>query len=153
MRKLLLVFTGWLAVAALSAQCPALALGDFQDLQRAVPAEKEARILARGYDLHGQFTERGATVRRYRKCWQSTVGETAVFAQALLWDQGANSLTFATLDLRHYESLKRAILERHGQTYVAQEDRSFYVGKMFRYEFGLRRMDGQEYHTVRIALK
>jgi hypothetical protein len=62
----------------LVAQCPVLELGAFQQIQRTEGPEKEAKILAQGFDLHSDFVLGGKKNAPFqqmleRKCRKSKV--------------------------------------------------------------------------------
>ncbi len=149
MRSILL-FLGLLAFSgALLAQCPQIQLNDLQFLQKTEPAFKEAKIQALGFDAHNEFVRNGATFKGYNKCWQTTINGQAIFEQKLIWNVTQNTVMFLTLNEAHYQSLREAVGDRHpeagGQTVV--------IGKMFRYEFSIQRLDGLDYFALAVALR
>ncbi|HNE29132.1 MAG TPA: hypothetical protein PKL15_11895 [Saprospiraceae bacterium] len=148
--KSILLFLGLMVFSGvLFAQCPQIQLNDLQYLQKTEPAYKEAKILALGFDAHNEFVRNGATFKGYNKCWQTTLNGQAIFEQKLIWNVTQNTVMFLTLNQEHYQLLREAVGDRHpeagGQTVV--------VGKMFRYEFSIQKVEGLDYFALAVALR
>lgn len=151
--KFILILTAFFAVSAFGhAQCPEFQLSDLQTLQRADPALKESKIQDLGFDLRSEFITRGAKTRGYSKCWNATIREKAVFEQLLWWNTEANSITFLTLNEGHFRQLRQSIIER-GTTGAITENPDIYVGHLFLYRFGTKKVDDMEYYLVSIEFK
>ena len=151
MKKRLLLYSLLLCLAPLKihAQCQAMELGTLQSLQRADYDQKQFQIQRLGFDLRSTVEVEGATVRRYFKCWHTTMPDgTAIFDQVLLWNVEVNTLVFATRDKDHFKSLRDSIESRHGNT---GGNLDFYVGQQFFYRFSTQQIDGMEYFSVLIS--
>lgn len=146
---LLLVFSLFAGAHIACAQCPEIQLNELQYLQSIDPGGKEAKILAMGFDLHNSFVRNGATFKGYNKCWQTTEGDHAIFDQKIIWNVTQNTVMFLTLNTAHYQHLREAVSGRHpeaaGQTVV--------IGKMFRYEFSIQRVEGLDYYALALSQK
>lgn len=135
----------------LIAQCPVLELGAFQQIQRTEGPEKEAKILAQGFDLHSDFVLGGKKMRRFNKCWKGNAGK-ARYEQVLLWNSSANQMMLLLSDEAQYQSMRTTIEGRHNAT-SAQKGDDFYIGTMFRYHFSVQQLDAEPYFTIGIAFK
>lgn len=133
-------------------QCPELQLADLQSLQRADAALKESKIQDLGFDLRSEFTNRGAKTMGYSKCWNATIRDKPVFEQLLWWNTEANSLSFLTLNEAHFRQLRQSIVARGAQGSVT-ENPDIYVGHLFLYRFGVRKVDEVEFYSVSIEFK
>lgn len=134
------------------AQCPELQLADLQNLQRTDPALKESKIQDLGFDLRSEFQNRGARTLGYSKCWNAIIRDKPVFEQLLWWNTDVNSLSFLTLNESHFLQLRRSIVERGAQGGVT-ENPDIYVGHLFLYRFGVRKVDDVEFFIVTIEFK
>ncbi|MCB0533065.1 MAG: hypothetical protein H6574_05060 [Lewinellaceae bacterium] len=134
------------------AQCPEFQITELHDLQRAAVDQKDYTITTLGFDLRSSFTQRGESIRSYSKCWNSNFQGKSVFEQLVWWNQTANSITFMTLNETHYTALRKRILSRHSGK-PASENPDFYLGKVFQYRFGGRRVDEVDYFFVQITFR
>ncbi len=151
--KSFLILAVWITASAFGhTQCPELQLADLQNLQRADPTLKESKIQDLGFDLRSEFLNRGAKTLGYSKCWNATIRDKPVFEQLLWWNTEVNSLSFLTLNERHFQHLRRSIVERGAQGSVT-ENPDIYVGHLFLYRFGLRKVDDVEFYAVTIEFK
>ena len=122
-----------------------------QTLQRAGYDEKQNLIQQQGFDLLNTVTKDGVSIRRYYKCWETTLHDgTTLYQQVLLWDVDANTLVFATSDEADFQQLRQAIEARHGN---AGGNLDFYAGKMFFYRFDRQQIDNRPYASVTISLR
>ncbi len=151
MKFLLPLFACLLLQTAVIAQCSEFELATLQSFQRADESNKESQILGRGFDVHRQFVIAGHTYRRYDKCWVTTVGNTALYEQVVLWDATNNTITVAMMDEAKFKKLRSAIEERPSSPKPSGSD--VYIGKMFRYQFIQQQIDGQDYYAVCISFK
>ncbi len=145
-----LLFSALLVSKTIQAQCTGLPLGDLQYLQRANPDQKDNKILDLGFDLRSEFQNRGAFIRGYSKCWNTTIKQNTVYDQLIWWNQSNNSITWFTRNEKQYSSLRRSIVERKGSGKVT-ENPDFIVGQQFRYRFGGQKVDGIDYFFVTIS--
>lgn len=130
------------------AQCPEIPLNELQYLQKIEPAAKEAKIRALGFDLHNEFVRNGATFRGYNKCWQTTTTrDQAIFDQKIIWNVTLNAVMFLTLNPAHFDHLRLAVGERHPEAGAA----NVVIGKMFRYEFSIQRVEGIDYYALTVS--
>ena len=136
----------------LLAQCPEFQLTGLHDLQRASTDQKEHRIKSHGFDLRSTFVSRGESIQSYSKCWNSNFKAKSVFEQLVWWNQTMNSITFMTLNEAHFNALRKSIISRHAGKPMT-ENPDFYLGKMFQYRFGQRRVDEIDYFFVQISLR
>lgn len=134
-------------------QCRELALGTLKSLANADFTVMEARILNEGFDLHSSYKEKGIEIRQFRKCWNTTVGDQAIFDQLLLWETTSGNLLLCLLKKEAFETLRDSIVNRNGSTFTATYTPTYHIGTMFRYDFGQRKIDGIDYYTIRIAKK
>lgn len=144
--------TTWLglALANACAQCPDFSIEDLQTLLKTEPHLREDAIRRHGFDLHQQWTEKGgATFWRYNRCWYTTVSDRAFYDHVLLWNTSHNRFTFCTSNKAQYMRMLKSVESRHPGGNVA----GTFVGKMFRYEFGLQTMDGLDYYAVTLSLR
>jgi len=114
----------------LIAQCPVLELGAFQQIQRTEGPEKEAKILAQGFDLHSDFVLGGKKMRRFNKCWKGNAGK-ARYEQVLLWNSSANQVMLLLSDEAQYQTMRT----------------------MFRYQYSVQQLDAEPYFAIGIAFK
>ena len=137
----------------LRSQCPGMALSELHQLQRASLDQKESTIQALGFDLRSQFTMQGTAVRSFSKCWNSNWKGQAVFEQLVWWLPNSNALIFMTLNEGHYKQLRKSIVSRRRTEKEVTENPDFYIGRLFHYRFGGRRVDGIDYFFVKISFK
>lgn len=147
--KNLTLFFFLIFAAALYAQCPEMPLNELQYLQKLDAGAKAAKIHALGFDPQNEFVRNGATFRGYNKCWQTTVGDHAVFDQKIIWNVTQNVIMFLTLNPAHYQHLRHTVAERHPET----AGQTVVVGKMFRYEFSIQRLEGLDYYALAISAR
>lgn len=140
---------GFLAPLHLRAQCSEITLGTLQVIEKAAPVDKEAKILNLGFDLISESGTGAANTRKYHKCWHTTDNGQAIYEQVIYWRTNVNDITFLTLNERSFDSLKKAIDERHSTGGGKQT----VVGKVFRYSFDKQSVNGYEYFAVTVALK
>ena len=151
--KFILIPAVFLAASAFGyAQCPELQLADLQTLQRTDPALKESKIQDLGFDLRSEFLNKGAKTLGYSKCWNATIRDKPVYEQLLWWNTAANSLSFLTLNESHFRQLRQSIVERGAQGSIT-ENPDIYVGHLFLYRFGVRKVDEVEFYGVTIEFK
>lgn len=136
------------SLSFLSAQCPEFQLVALQSVERADAAVKEAKILECGFDLG----KSSSTSRVYNKCWLGTSNGKQYYQQVIVWNFGANTIQYMTLEENHYKNLRASIEERRSSTFTGGGQNE-YIGKMFRYNFSRQSLDGAEYYVVLIALK
>ena len=141
-----------LAPALATGQCPEFQLTDLHALQRASLDDKSEHIKAQGFDLRSSFVQNSETIYSYSKCWNSNYGDKSVFEQLIWWNVHRNSITFMTLNESHFKSLRSSIINRHGAKTVT-ENPDFYLGQIFKYNFGSRRVDGFEYFSIQISFR
>jgi len=137
---------------SLQAQCPDVELGALQSLQKADIAIKESKIQDLGFDLHSEFVSKGATMRRYNKCWMGNAGGKAMYEQILIWNSTANHLTLLLFNEGKFQAFKLLIEERHNSA-SAQKNNDSYVGKMFVYRYSIQKIDNTDYFAVSINFK
>jgi hypothetical protein len=144
---ILWLLTTSVAIQDLNAQCTTMTINTLQVLQRSSPEERESKILAAGFDLRQAVTTSGITSKVYSKCWMTTIKGTSYFDQKIIWNLQTNNLKFATLNEGQFQALRQEIDARHphGAGAVAVE------GKMFRYYFGVEKMDGADYWTLTLS--
>lgn len=150
--KLLLTIALWLGLgfAHARAQCPDFSIEDLQNLLKTEPNLRDDAIRRHGFDLHQQWTEKsGATFWRYSRCWYTTVSDRAFYDHALLWNTSQDRFTFCTSNKAQYTRMLRSVEARHPGGNAS----GIFVGKMFRYEFGLQSLDGLEYYAVTVSLR
>ncbi len=135
------------AAQTTQAQCPEIKLNDLQYLQTIDPGGKEAKILALGFDAHNQFVRNGATFKGYNKCWQTTSGDQPIFDQKIIWNVTQNIVMFLTLNPAHYQHLRQAVSDRHPEA----GDQTVVIGKVFRYEFSIQRVEGLDYYALAVS--
>ena len=144
---LLLAFLFFSTAQTARAQCPEIKLNDLQYLQSIDAGVKEAKILALGFDAHNQFVRNGATFKGYNKCWQTTTGEQPIFDQKIIWNVTQNTVMFLTLNPAHYQHLRQAVADRHPEA----GDQTVVIGKVFRYEFSIQRVEGLDYYALAVS--
>jgi hypothetical protein len=149
--KVILLFLVSLPAFTL-AQCPQFELLDLHNLQRATEAQKESTIQSLGFDLRSSFIQRGESIQSYSKCWNSNFKGQSLFEQLLWWNKTTNAITLLTLNEAHYVALRKSIVNRNPGTKTT-ENPDFYLGKMFQYRFGGRRVDGIDYFFVQISYR
>ena len=152
MKSILILFAAFLLPYCGTAQCPEFTLAELHSLQRATVDQKDYTIQSLGFDLRSDFVLRGESISSYSKCWNSNLKEKSVFEQLVWWNKTTNSINFMTLNEAHYLQLRNSILGRHNPSRVA-ENPDFYIGKMFQYRFGSRRVDEVDYYFVLISLR
>ena len=153
MKSALILLAVFFAVCACApAQCPEFLLADLQNLQRASPDQKQNTILDLGFDLRSEFTNQAGAFRNYSKCWNSNLKDKPIFEQLIWWNLTENTVTFMTLKEAHFNALRKAIVERQTSGTIT-ENPDFYIGKMFHYRFGNRRVDGADYFYVSIRFR
>jgi hypothetical protein len=151
--KFILILPAFFAAAVFGhAQCPAFQLSDLQTLQRTDPALKESKIQDLGFDLRSEFVTQGAKTRGYSKCWNTTIREKAIFEQLIWWNTESNSISFFTLNEDHFRQLRQSITDR-GATGGITENPDIYVGHLFLYRFGVKKVDAVEFYVVTIEFK
>jgi hypothetical protein len=151
-KKRTVLFILWLLATSvmiqdLNAQCATMTINTLQVLQRAVPGERESKILAAGFDLRQAVTTSGTTSKVYSKCWMTTIKGTSYFDQKIIWNLHTDSIKFATLNEGQFQALRQEVDARHphGVGAVVVD------GKMFRYYFGVEKMDGADYWTLALT--
>lgn len=133
----------------LSAQCTVFDLEMLQSIQRAEEWERQNIVETLGFDLRVHSAEKVTPAwKRYAKCWKHSAGSTPIYDQLIIMYEGVNSVTFATLDGRVYQSLRTAI-ESRGNGVGSYGD--IYIGKMFKYQFSQLPIDGNNYFAVTIS--
>ncbi len=152
MKSILILLPLLFLGAFASAQCPELSLSQLHTMQRAEYSEKNQVIRNQGFDLRSQFTQPGASIASYSKCWNSNFRDRSIFEQLIWWNSSDNSIIFMTLKESHFLSLRDQILDRQPGGRKA-ENPDFYLGKMFKYRFGARRVDEAEYYFVHISFR
>lgn len=151
--KLALILPAFLAAATFAqAQCPLFQLSDLQTIQRADPAYKESKIQEYGFDLRSDFVSKGSKIRGFSKCWNTFFGEKTVYEQLIWWNTEANSVTFFTLNEVQFTSLRQSIVERRASGNIT-ENPDIYVGHLFLYHFGRKKVEGVEYYVISIEFK
>lgn len=150
MKSILILFAVFLLPTAGTAQCLEFSLAELHSLQRVSESQKHHSIQSLGFDLRSDFVLRGENISSYSKCWNSNFREKAVFEQLIWWNKTTNSIHFMTLNEAHYVQLRNSILDRNGSGRTA-ENPDFYIGKMFQYRFGSRRVDDLDYFFVLIS--
>lgn len=144
MKPLVLVLLPFLTSQFLVAQCPEVTLGMLQALEKAEPYEKQARIVAYGFDL----TATSTNTQRYNRCWLTTSRDgKAFYEQILVYRIATNDLTFLTSNEAHFLQLQQAIEERHSNS------GTLVIGKMFQYQFIEQKIDGITYSGLLISLR
>ncbi len=152
MKSILILFTAILTSCLGAAQCPGFSLAELHSLQRATESQKHQTILSLGFDLRSDFVLRGENISSYSKCWNSNFREKSLFEQLIWWNKTTNSIIFMTLNETHYTQLRQSIVSRQSSGRVG-ENPDFYLGKMFQYRFGSRRVDEIDYFFVLISLR
>lgn len=147
--KNLPLFLCLIFAVALRAQCPEIPLNELQYLQKLDAGAKAAKIHDLGFDPQNEFVRNGATFRGYNKCWQTTVGDHAIFDQKIIWNVTQNVILFLTLNSTHYEHLRQAVSERHPEA----ANQTVVLGKMFRYEFSIQRLEGLDYYALAVSAR
>ncbi len=134
---------------AIQAQCPDFTLANLQTLQHIDVQQKEARVLEMGFEISSETPNS----RRYNKCWNHTNDKRKpIYDQVVSWNKQTNNITFYCLSEEAFLRLRQSIEERRGTTTsLGQSD--FYIGKRFKYEFSIQKIDGLEYFAVAISLK
>ncbi len=144
MKPLVLVLWPFLSAQFLMAQCPEVTLGMLQALEKAEPYEKQAKIIAYGFDL----TATSTNTQRYNRCWLTTSRDgRAFYEQILVYRIATNDLTFLTSNEAHFLQLQQAIEERHSNS------GTLVIGKMFQYQFIEQKIDGIRYSGILISLR
>lgn len=120
------------------------------------PCSKQSHICAKtpSEDTDSIYTNNGrkrggATFWRYNRCWYTTVSDRAFYDHVLLWNTSHHRFTFCTSNKAQYMRMLKSVESRHPGGNVA----GTFVGKMFRYEFGLQTIDGLEYYAVTLSLR
>jgi hypothetical protein len=119
-----------------------------QAVQRAETDKKDTQILSYGFDLYA--TEKGNRI--FNKCWRGNVNGKTIYEQKIILESSNSSYSFLTLNRDHFLRLRSSIEERNGGV-GKTEDPNLYIGRMFRYRFGLQSYDGHEYYKVTISAK
>ena len=138
-----------LASIGLTAQCSEIELSTLQVIEKAAPVDKEAKILDLGFDLINESGTGATNTRKYYKCWHTTDKGIAIYEQVIYWRTNVNDITFLTLNERSFDTLKKAVDERHSTGGGKQT----VVGKMFRYSFDKQSVNGYEYFALTVAMK
>lgn len=152
MKFTLILFAIFAACAFGHAQCPEFQLADLQTLQRTDPSFKESKIQDMGFDLRSEFLAQGSKTRGYSKCWNANIREEPVYEQLIWWNTESNAITFLTLNETHFRQLRQSIIER-GSTGTVTENPDIYVGHLFLYRFGIKKVDGVEFYVIGIEFK
>lgn len=132
----------------LQAQCSEFDIVMLQAVQRAEADKKDAQILSYGFDLFA--TQNGNRI--FNKCWRGNVDGKAIYEQRIILEPSSHSYTFMTLNRDHFVRLRSSIEDRNGGA-GQTEDPNLYIGRMFRYRFGVQSYDGHEYFKVTIRDK
>lgn len=140
---------GLVSPFCLAAQCTDIELSTLQVIEKAAPVDKEAKILELGFDLISESGTGATNTRKYHKCWHTTDNGKAIYEQVIYWRTNVNDITFLTLNERSFDTLKKAVDERHSTGGGKQT----VVGKMFRYSFDKQSIGGYEYFAVTVAMK
>jgi hypothetical protein len=136
----------------LAGQCPTFDLQKLQTILRTSVPEREAQIIDLGFDFDTDIKDGVDEVRQYHKCWQSSFQSKVIYEQVLQWNFGLNSIVFLTLDEQDYIALHESIVGRAENT-GGFDGGNTYVGRLYRYYFGVQKVDGVDYYMVSIRNK
>jgi hypothetical protein len=136
----------------LAGQCPTFDLQMLQSVLRTPVPEREVQIFDLGFDFDTDIKDGVDEVRQYRKCWQGGGNGVTVFEQLLQWNFGLNSIVYLTLDEQDYKTLHESIVGRADKT-GGHDGGNTYVGRLYRYYFGVQPVNGIDYYMVSIRNK
>ena len=137
---------------AIDAQCPDFDLQALQSVLRMPVPEREAKITDLGFDFDADIKDGIDDVRQYHKCWRSSSAGNIVYEQVLQWNFGLNSIVFLTLDEKDYTALHENIVGRAEKT-GGTDAGNTYIGRLYRYYFGVQQVNGIDYYMVSIRSK
>lgn len=152
LRFVLTIFALGIFVFPTPAQCPVFDLQTLQSVIRTPVPERETKIQDLGFDFDTDIKDGMDEVRQYHKCWQTAFGGNIIYKQVLQWNFGLNSIVFLTLDEHEYTALHESIVGRADKT-GGRDAGNTYIGRLYRYYFGIQQVNGVDYYMVSIRDK